>query len=112
MVLRLGIQLLEQLETCHQLGIIHNDLKPANIMVDEDGKASIIDFGACRSYLNENGDHYGSKELVDAFAGNCLFSHAPVLNFQYPTRSQEMVSLGYVLLFIMDELKEFAFSFL
>jgi hypothetical protein len=33
----------------HRLGITHRDLKPQNIMIDEEGKARIMDFGIARS---------------------------------------------------------------
>jgi len=42
-------QVCEGLEEAHKLGVVHRDLKPQNIMVDEDGKARIMDFGIARS---------------------------------------------------------------
>jgi len=42
-------QICEGLAEAHHLGIAHRDLKPQNIMVDEDGNARIMDFGIARS---------------------------------------------------------------
>ena len=42
-------QVCEGLAEAHHLGVIHRDLKPQNIMVDEDGNARIMDFGIARS---------------------------------------------------------------
>ena len=39
----------EGLEEAHRLGVVHRDLKPQNVMVDEDGNARIMDFGIARS---------------------------------------------------------------
>jgi serine/threonine protein kinase/tetratricopeptide (TPR) repeat protein len=42
-------QVCEGLSEAHHLGVVHRDLKPQNIMVDEDGNARIMDFGIARS---------------------------------------------------------------
>jgi len=41
-------QVAEGLAEAHQLGVIHRDLKPQNIMIDQDGNAKIMDFGIAR----------------------------------------------------------------
>ena len=42
-------QVCEGLEEAHRLGVVHRDLKPGNIMIDNDGDAKIMDFGIARS---------------------------------------------------------------
>jgi len=42
-------QVCEGLAEAHRLGVIHRDLKPQNIMVDEEGNVRIMDFGIARS---------------------------------------------------------------
>jgi serine/threonine protein kinase/Tfp pilus assembly protein PilF len=42
-------QVCDGLAEAHKLGVIHRDLKPQNIMVDEDGNSRIMDFGIARS---------------------------------------------------------------
>jgi tetratricopeptide (TPR) repeat protein len=45
MVARLGVQAAEALEHAHQLGVIHRDVKPANLLVDGRGHLWVTDFG-------------------------------------------------------------------
>jgi len=42
-------QICDGLSEAHRLGVIHRDLKPQNVMVDEDGNARIMDFGIART---------------------------------------------------------------
>lgn len=41
----------EALEKIHKMGIIHRDLNPGNLMMEENGTIKIIDFGSARPYL-------------------------------------------------------------
>jgi len=42
------IQVCEAVEHAHRRGVIHRDLKPGNILVDENGQPKILDFGLAR----------------------------------------------------------------
>ena len=55
-------QILDALQTVHDAGIWHLDLKPGNIMVDKQGNAYLIDFGASKQ-IRANGSMTTSTAL-------------------------------------------------
>lgn len=66
--IRLAIEIAEGLEAAHSLGIVHRDIKSANIMVSPQGHASILDFGLAlgmnQERLTEAGRTVGTPSFM------------------------------------------------
>ncbi|MDJ0536340.1 MAG: serine/threonine-protein kinase [Xenococcaceae cyanobacterium MO_207.B15] len=50
----------QALGTLHQAKFLHRDIKPDNIMMAEDGRIVLIDFGAARNIQNQSSDQFTS----------------------------------------------------
>src|SRR5205814_10096843 len=81
-VANLGVQAAEALEHAHQLGVIHRDIKSANLLVDLRGNLWITDFGLahCQSEagLTMTGDLVGTLRYMSpeqALAKRVIIDH-------------------------------------
>ncbi len=67
-VARVGIQAAEALHYAHEQGILHRDVKPANLLIDEHGSLWITDFGlaklAGQDDLTRTGDVIGTLRYL------------------------------------------------
>ena len=63
----LGEQILQAAGFAHRHGVIHRDFKPHNVMVDENGRAKVTDFGIARagaSEMTETGSIMGTAQYL------------------------------------------------
>src|SRR5438094_2914529 len=100
-VLRYGVQIASALARAHDRGIVHRDLKTANIVVTSDGLAKVLDFALARRV--ESGLFEGSTQSFEAMqttpnVGGTLPYMAPeVLRGEAADYRSDLWALGVVL---------------
>jgi WD40 repeat protein/serine/threonine protein kinase/tetratricopeptide (TPR) repeat protein len=76
-VARIGIQVAEALEYANRQGILHRDVKPSNLLLDNRGNVWVADFGLAKTGeaddLTHTGDILGTIRYMapERFAGHC-----------------------------------------
>jgi len=70
----------------------------------------LIDYGYASKYLNKDGVHYNKKSM-DNFKGNMLFSGLDGLNFIHPSRRSDIHSIGYLIIYMLNNLEMPLFNY-
>ncbi|KAF1798986.1 kinase-like domain-containing protein [Mucor lusitanicus] len=84
------LQLIDAIQYCHSLGIIHRDLKLENILIDENDNVKICDFGFARQT--------DKNQLLKTFCGSLAYSAPEVIQRQnYSGPATDIWSLGVIL---------------
>src|ERR671921_1210650 len=90
-VARIGLDVLAALEAAHAEGIVHRDVKPANVLVSEDGRARLTDFGIATT----TGD--SSLTTQGALIGSPSYMAPERANGDEPRPPVDLWSLGATL---------------
>jgi serine/threonine protein kinase len=88
--LRVGVECLDALVYAHQMGVVHHDIKPSNILWTLDGSIKLCDFGLARTGA-------GSPDEPRITAGTPGFMSPERLRGEPGDRRSDLFSLGATL---------------
>lgn len=90
-VARLGVQAAEALHHAHEHGVIHRDVKPANLLVDASGNVRVTDFGLAQ--IQAGGDLSKTGDLI----GTLRYMSPEQIRGEHVDARTDVFSLGVTL---------------
>jgi serine/threonine protein kinase len=100
--LKIGIYLIKLIQTIHEKGLVHRDIKPDNFLfgLEDTSKIYIIDFGFCKSYVGDD-DHIPMKK-TNGLIGSRTYASINAHNFDELSRRDDLESLCYTLIYLVQ----------
>jgi eukaryotic-like serine/threonine-protein kinase len=92
-VAQIGRELAGALAYAHRAGVVHRDVKPANVLLGHDGRVKLADFGIAR-LIGETVRHTRTGQAI----GTAAYLSPEQVRGEEVTGSSDVYSLGLVLL--------------
>ena len=99
-IFRMGKLLVDILQYIHEKRLLHRDINPNNIMLDDTNHVHIIDFGFAKTFVTEDDKHI-SNTHKDSIIGTPNFVSLHVHDGNEPSRRDDCESILYVMLYVM-----------
>jgi len=101
-LLELAIAMTDAVSAAHNCGVAHRDLKPGNIMVDEENRPKILDFGLAKSLLppiiNDTSEaSTRSQSTGGRFEGTMPYMSPEQVKAEVVDYHSDLFSLGVIL---------------
>lgn len=90
--LTIGVKLAGALQSAHQAGVLHRDVKPANVLVTPDGEPKLADFGISR--LRAGSEAAAATQTLAFTAG---YAAPELFEGEAPTAASDVYGLGATL---------------
>ena len=92
MLSRVGADVASGLAHAHERGIVHRDVKPRNVLIDDRGSPKLADFGIARAL-----DATTSHNRAESYLGTAAYSSPEQLKGERVTAKSDVYSLGATL---------------
>ena len=96
-LLACGIQIADALAHAHEQGVVHRDLKSANVLVTREGRIKVVDFGLAERLEQAPPEAATAAADMGTIGGTLAYMAPEVLQGESPTSASDIWAFGVLL---------------